>query len=365
MLVLPDLLATAQHAMHTYMTTAPSPTATIIGSAEWLAHRYDPQFDAFHFVAASRDAHDKAMFLTDDYLPGTGNPLIIDRAQAVAAAPPSAPVHFIFHSAYCCSTLLTRAFDIPGISMGLKEPVLLNDIVGWRHRGGSTIEGRRVAMILDQSLHMLGRPFKAGEAVVIKPSNLINPLAPAILGMRQNAQALLLHAPLETYLGSIARKGLWGRHWVRDLLVKLLIEGQIDLGFEQEDYLKLTDIQVAAVGWLAQHALFERILAQFGPERVKTLSSETLMADPATSLRALARHFRQPMNADAIKAIASGPVFTRHSKFGTNFDAEQRNSDRATAMTLYAEEIEKVMIWAGVIAKNAGISFTLQSPLID
>lgn len=350
--------------MHKPMTARPSPTATIVGSAEWLAHRYDPQFDAFHFVAASRDDHRKAMFLTDEYLPDTSKPLIIEREQAIAAAPPSAPVHFIFHSAYCCSTLLARAFDVPGVSMGLKEPVLLNDIVGWRHRGGSTIEGRKIAMVLDQSLHMLGRPFAAGEAVVIKPSNLINPLAPVMLRMRPDAQALLLHAPLETYLGSIARKGLWGRHWVRDLLVKLLIEGQIDLGFEQEDYLKLTDIQVAAVGWLAQHAHFQRLVAQFGPDRVRTLNSEMLMADPARALGALAQHFRLPMDTDAIAAIASGPVFTRHSKFGTDFDAEQRNNDRAEAVTLYAEEIEKVMLWAAVVAGNANIPFALQSPLL-
>ena len=56
--------------------------------------------------------------------------------DVVRAAARPATMHFIFHSAFCCSTVLARAFDIPGIAMGLKEPPIYNDIVGWRHRGG-------------------------------------------------------------------------------------------------------------------------------------------------------------------------------------------------------------------------------------
>lgn len=341
------------------MNALPTDIRHVAARAEWLAHRYDPGHDAFHFVKLSREDHSNATFLTDDHIAGHDKPVVIRRDDALRDAPPSAPVHFIFHSAYCCSTLLARALDIPGVSMGLKEPVILNDIIGWRHRGA---EGRQAAMILDHSLNMLGRPFEPDEATIIKPSNLVNPLAAAMLSLRPDARALLLHAPLEAYLASIARKGMWGRLWVRDLMSKLLRERTIDLGFTPEDYLRLTDIQVAAVGWLVQHAHFIALHKQFG-SRVATLNSEKLIEAPATALAALCRHFQLTVADDAIAEIAAGPVFRRNSKDGSEFERGQRKAEQESGLKLHREEIEMVAAWADTLAQNAGIAMALPAAL--
>lgn len=338
---------------------------TIMQDGAWLAHRYDPVGDAVHFVHVTRAGHDAAPFLTDEYLPRATDPLVMTRADAIALAPPHAPIHFIFHSAYCCSTLLARALDVPGVASALKEPVILNDIIGWRHRqqGDTPLDGRRVAMVLDHAMTLLARPLSAGEAVIVKPSNLINPLAPAMLGLRPASRALLLYAPLDAYLGSIARKGMWGRHWVRDLLVKLLREGAIDMGFSAEDYLGLTDLQVAAVGWLAQHRQFARLVAQFGAERIATLDSDLLTANAVSTLAAVSRHFSLALSAQQIAAISTGPAFARNAKTGDSFAPGQREQDRAAARTVHGEEVEMVTRWAKVVADNAGITFDLPAPL--
>ena len=88
------------------------------------------------------------------------------------------------------------------------------------------------------------------------------------LMLRPQARALLLHAPIEEFLLSVARKGMWCRLWARELLEGLLQEGMVDLGFEPRDYLRQTDLQVAGVGWLAQQMQFHRIARQFGEERI-------------------------------------------------------------------------------------------------
>ena len=258
------------------MAPAPPPPASIARDPAWLAHRYDPGHDAVHFVHVPRAVHRAATFLTDEYLPAGPPPVIVRRGDAMAALPPPGPLHFILHSAFCLSTVLARAFDIPGVAMGLKEPLILNDLCGWRIRGA---ERNRLAAVLGDTLTLLARPFGAGEAVIVKPTNLFNGLATVSLAMRPGARALLLHAPLETYLRSVAKKGMTGRLWVRDLMVKQLQEGLIDLGFEDADYLGMTDLQAAAVGWLAQHALFAALIARF-PDRVRSLDSETLLARP-------------------------------------------------------------------------------------
>lgn len=334
----------------------------IVQNPGWLAHRYDPGHDTVHFIYAAREERARATFLRDEYLNLEGVPAILAHPDAVAAAPAAAPLHFVFHSAFCCSTLLARALDRPGIATTLKEPTILNDIVGWRHLG--SVDGARVAQTLDQTLNLLARPFKCGEAVIVKPSNVVSGLADAIMAMRPTSCALLLHAPLPVYLRSIAKKGIDGRLWVRDLLAKLLGEGIVDLGFTGEDYFRLTDLQAAAVGWLAQHALFERLSTRYGA-RVRTLDSETLLTRPGESISALALLFGLALDEVDVVAILSGPAFTTHSKGGAGFGVAARDAEYRVAADAHSDEIRKVEAWAKAIADTARVPMTLPSGLLD
>jgi hypothetical protein len=339
--------------------TPPSP-AQPAGDACWLAHRYDPEADAVHFLPVARAEHGRATFLTDEHLPPGLSAQVVRRGDAIAAAAPPAPLHFVFHSAYCCSTLLARAVDRPGWAMGLKEPVILNDITGWRRRGG---RGPDMASVLDDALSLLARPFAPGEAVIVKPSTAVNGLAQAMLTLRPKARAILMYAPLRTYLASIAKKGIDGRLWVRTLLTGMLDDRLIDLGFEARDYLGQTDLQVAAVGWLAHQALFRRLVETFGA-RVRTLDSAALLADPGGALRAMAALFGKPLDDAAIAGILAGPAFNTHSKSGAAFDAESRANEHDDAARVHADEIEKVAIWAEVVADRANVSLTPPAPLL-
>jgi hypothetical protein len=125
-----------------------------------------------------------------------------------------------------------------------------------------------------------------------------------------------------------------------------------------------TDLQIAAAGWLAQHALFASLVARFGPERVRTLDSETLVASPPAAIAALAGLFRLPLDAPAIAEIAGGPAFSRHSKFDKPFDARDRRAEHRDATELHRDEIEKVAVWAETVAASAGIAMQLDAPLL-
>ena len=341
--------------------TFPKSVATVVGDAAWIAHRYDPIEDAVHFLPVPRAVQREAIFITDEYLPAGLQPLVVRRSDAMAVAPPSVPLHFVFHSAFCCSTLLARAFDRPGWAMGLKEPMILNDCIGWRRRGGT---GPDMASVLDDILTLLARPLTPGEAVIVKPSNVANALIPAMLTLRPQAHALLLYAPLRTYLASIAKKGMDGRLWVRTLLLGLLDDRLIDLSFSIRDHLGQSDLQVAAIGWLAQQALFEATVARFGADRVRTLDSATLTADPAGVMRALSDLFGLPLSPMALDEIVTGPAFTRHSKLGTTFATDDRRREHHDAATIHADEIEKVSIWTEVVARTMGVAITPPAPLL-
>lgn len=338
------------------MTGVP-PISQILRDAAWLAHRYDPGHDAFHFRHVAREDRAKVPFLTDQHLGEEGAPLILRRSDCNAALEgPRPPLHFLFHSAYCASTMLVQALDRPGVATTLSEPVLLNDMVGWRRRGANPRDHGRV---MDDALAMLGRPHGPGEAVVIKPSNIFNPLARGALMLRPDARAILLHAPLRAFLLSVARKGMWCRLWCRELLEGYLADNFVQLGFEPRDYFRQSDLQVAAVGWLAQQQAFAA-LADWAPDRIATLDSETLTADPADYIAAAMDHFALPGDrSDA----ATHPALTRNSKSGAPFAAGERQDDLAAAEAAYGEEIDQVTGWATAVADQANIPLVLPHAL--
>lgn len=338
------------------MTSAPSVTA-IVGDAAWLAHRYDPGQDVFHFRRIARADRAAVPFLTDACLGTETAPVVLRRSDCFAATEAApAPLHFLFHSAYCASTMLVQALDQPGVATGLSEPVLLNDMVGWRRRGA---DPRTHGRVMHDAMAMLGRPLEPGEAVVVKPSNIFNPLARGALMLRPDARAILLYAPLRAFLLSVARKGMWCRLWCRELLENYLADGYVDLGFEVRDYFRQSDLQVAAVGWLAQQRAFTD-LAAWAPDRIATLDSETLTGAPVATMLAAARHYGLTADPDR---VAAHPALRRNSKSGAAFAPGERQRDLAAAEAAYGEEIDQVVGWATVVADQAGIPMALPQAL--
>lgn len=245
--------------------------------------------------------------------------------------------------------------------MGLSEPVLLNDVTGFRLRGA---QGSGVARAADAALRLLARPYGPGEAVVVKPSNLANPLAELLLALQDEARAVFLYAPLETFLISVVRKGLACRLWVRELLESYLRMGYVDLGFEQSDYFRQSDLQVAAVGWLAQHAHFTRLVGKLGPARIATLDADRMTQDPAAALAAVAGHFGLGLGSGAIAEIVAGPIFGQHSKSGQAFTAADRSAQYAAARAAHGEEIGMVLEWSRQVADAAGLALDPPNPLL-
>ena len=335
---------------------SPNPELTaLLRAPEWLAHRYDESGDHFHFRHVARTAHAAVPFLSDQHL-GPADPVVVARGEVAAALAeaPRRPLHFLFHSAYCASTMLVRLFDQPGRAMGLSEPQLLNDMAGWRRRGAAVPDH---AAVMKLTLDLLARPWPGDAATIVKPSNVTAALAPAMLALHPEAHALLLYAPLKDFLLSVARKGLWCRLWCRELLEGYWQDGFVQLGFEPRDLFRQSDLQVAAVGWLAQQAAFARLAERFGP-RVATLDSVTLTRDPVAAATAAARHYR----LEGL-SFADHPALGRDSKSGADFGPGQRDRDLATAEVAYGDEIAQVVVWAEAVADNAGVKLEGAAPL--
>lgn len=334
---------------------------TILGDAEWLPHRYDELGDTFRFLHLPRKAQRAVTFLTEEHLSNTDKATPVAASAIDRAALPAAPVHFVFHSAYCCSTLVARMFDAPGHAMGLKEPVVLNDMVGWRRRGA---EPQRLASVLDTALALLARPMAGDRAVVVKPSNIVNSLAPAIMGLRPQSRAILLYAPIEDFLSSIAVKGLWGRRWVRQALLGQVQDGVVAQQMSGEELFELTDLQVAGLGWLSHHGIYARLVERFGQDRIKLCDSRTLLEDPQATVARSFAHFELELGEGEAARIAAGPAFTQNSKDRSDYSREDRERQIAATREANADEIAKVADWVRAVAQGAGIDIAPPASLL-
>jgi hypothetical protein len=329
-----------------------------IEDAAWLPFRYDAGAHALKFVHAPREVQRRTTFLDPRFL--TGQPesesipvrdLSVDALRARAG-----PMHFIFHSAFCCSTLAARAFDVPGVSMGLKEPSVLADIAA----SGSASPQRTAA--LSASLDLLSRPLAAGEVQIVKPSNFGNLIMADILRLRPDAKAIVMHSSLEQFLQAIARRDTDGRRFGRMMYVDFNRAAPLGRAAPESQFL-LCDLQIAAKAWVMQAAVLAKSAQEFAP-RVRLLSKDRFLGEPARALFEMARFFGLPLSEAQCAAIVSGGVFSEHAKsLGIRFDANDHARQERGAAASHAKEIAEAAEGIKVAAQVWGAPTALGDTL--
>jgi hypothetical protein len=97
---------------------------------------------------------------------------------------------------------------------------------------------------------------------------------------------------------------------------------------------------------------------------VRSLQSETLVADPRRALTAICALYNLPANAATVDALASGDAFGRNAKDGNAYRATDRTREQVDGATLHADEIDKVLVWAEAVARGAGVALDPPAPLL-
>ena len=263
------------------------------------------------------------------------------------------PASFIFHSGFCRSTLLLRALGVEGKVRGLNEPEILNSLSRLADPSDDLI-----ALVID----LLSRPHSAGAAVVIKPSNFQNRLIPKIMATRKGMRAILLTNALDEFLWAIVRKGLLGRQWGRQTyLVAASYAGQVD-GFAAL-IPGMTDLQVAALGWLLMQNWFETSQGDIGASRAAVLHSSHFDQNRAATIRSSAAHLELGLHECDISAILDGPVFATDAKTGSDYATKEARDIERSRSAVTADEIREVCAWIGELARVSGLAVPLKQTL--
>ena len=338
----------------------------ILADPAWFPEAIDTGRDIIRFARVTRDGLAKTAFLDQRMAPiVTGRTdLRLSEAMKVwksdKSRKPRMPA-FLFHSAFCCSTLLARALDAPGTCLALKEPDILMQLANALRVDEGLKRNPEAAQTLCEFVFgLLARPFTKGERVLVKPTNSANNLIGAV--RKAGAPALILYGDLRSFLVSVIKKGEACKGFVRlQYNIFSLDPGGLS-AIPHRQAMGLTDLQVAALVWRHQMEEFSSHLDM--QSDLASLDFKDLLADTAPTLKAVARQLKLRLTNDQIDAAVSGPVFRQNSKeSGEAYDPETRGQDEAAIEASHRETLDLIVPWANSLTLRREISLPLPRAL--
>src|SRR5262245_25502742 len=301
--------------------------AKIIRDPSWFVEDYDLRAQAFSLVRADRRVVASQPFLDHRWDRSALERVKLPLASVTATIEERAPqpdLHFIWHTSFCCSTLIAEALDAPGQSLSLREPLALVSVADAK-RTGARMKEPQPARLAELAFRLLAR--SSGEQLIVKPSNFANTLAED--GARlSRGKALFLHSDLETFLISLEKGGDPSRKYARRLFSSIAGDSGAILPRPVQEIFLMSDLEIAALAWHMQMAHFRRMASLLGPTRAAFLDCATFLADPAATLSALDRFFALELGKKHLVDAVVGPLLKRHAKDPRYpFDPRQRQME--------------------------------------
>ena len=249
---------------------------------------------------------------------------------------PQTRVGWLFHTSFCCSTLLARMLFCAPHCTALREPLLLRRLADARFADWP------LAGAMELPLRLLARPWHDGATVLIKPTHAALNIATDLLDLRAGERALVLTSRLEDFIVSNIKKTPETHARVRELVARALKA----LGASQPPAAPPDLLCEVALQWAAQALLVGRLLGRFGAARVRVLQERALLADPL-AVSAAANAWLQLGIPDAILAEQAQRAGALHAKAETRpYGLAQREHEASVIRQHYGADIARALRWA-------------------
>lgn len=322
------------------MNAQSSTLEDIIGNPFWFPDNVNFQRNTFGFVKTDRQSLSKLSFLDNRWDRSNLSRVDIPIPAAVPALAksPRPNLNLIWHTAFCCSTLIARCLDAEGINLSLKEPQVLIALAESK-RAGHLAQQPAVS---DTVFKLLAR-HAPNERVLVKPTNAVNNLIPEAL-RAADGRMLFLYSDCKSFLISIAKKGEMGRIFARKLFGLFAADGHPQAKWLWQTLFELSDLQVAAIVWHMQIAEFRR---SRDISMSAALNCDDFLANPRATLDRLNALFDLNFSPSHLDAVASGPLLAQNAKnTSQSFSADRRAAEASTMAKTLGDELDTVIEWS-------------------
>jgi hypothetical protein len=333
--------------MEARMTSA----TEVWASPEWYPVAIDRVSRRIQFVRMSPHMYRASVFLDSRtcHLGETCAVGVGDLLRARSRDPAEAvPVHYIFHTAFCCSTLLARYLESLSHVLVLKEPGLLSHVAVARY--DSQDAWQETATL---TLALLSRTYAANQAISIKASDWCNSIAEFALAANPAATGTFQMVPLRRFVLAVL-KSARRRRWAHARARLARRDAGQTAGLTNVAGATFTDGQAAAFIWLVNVSSCRRLKEGVYSSRVGLLDGEELAARPGPCLkRVIAGSCLHRADAD-LSCLAESFASQTYSKGqGREFDVNTRSSELGQLNDTWGREADAAVSWAmGIDPQN-------------
>lgn len=280
---------------------------------------------------------------------------LADLASSSHEALQSRPPRFIFHTAFCSSTFLSRCLNVEGVSVAIREPQLLLDAANakrlqWRSRT-TNLDFHHLPGL---ALKLLQKHAAATETLVIKPINSVNNIIPELLQITGSGKSLMLYTDVRNFALSSLRKREGGKQTVRSMFDLLRCDFPHLAGLPLTHAIHMTDLRVIITLWRLQIEQAQHALHQFSPDnRMASLYGEELIRNPLKSIKAANQFLELGISSRQIENIVNSGETTVDAKSRTEyFSAEKRKKLYQPLEAFYGDDLDDGLEW--LVRNNPG-----------
>lgn len=320
----------------------------VLGDCCWFPQDYIPLARTMSFVRTDPPSLAQQPFLDHRWNRRGYAQASLTLDSIAGELSPDAPLphlNFIWHTSFCCSTLIASALNVANRNLSLSEPVLLVTAADLK-RAGAYQDGKASPRLTEIALRLLARRPEPHTAITVKPSNFANTLI-RDAARHTTGKSLFLYSDLPSFLLSIAKSGLQLSKYVRRLFFGIVQDDGKPLRWPAADLFQMSDLEIAAIAWHIQIAEFRRSWAELGEGRVASLDCDAFLADPRMALEKLDAFFGYGFGPETIRGIVEGPVLSRHAKLPqAPFNAEQRRIEQQAVRRFLGADLDRIAEWS-------------------
>ncbi len=326
----------------------------VIDSPNFLAYRFDFNTEKVGFLQIERDEIRRVSSLKKEYIDPTRQLIEVRLAElAELATSPcqtlaEKPPRFIFHTAFCSSTFLSRCLDVDGSSISLREPQILLDAANAKR-----LEWRSSTTNLDYrdlprlALALLQKHATTAETLIIKPINSVNNIIPELLKITGPTKSLMLYTDVRNFALSTLRKGEGGKQTVRSMFDLIRCDFPQLANLQLTHTIHMTDLRIIMTLWRLQLEQAEKAVQRYSKEKLmSSLYGDELIDNPLEVLQAANEFLELSISPEQIHKIVNSEGRLIDAKNADEqFSKQKREARYQRLEEFYGDDLSDGLEW--------------------
>lgn len=270
----------------------------------------------------------------------------------------------IFHTAFCGSTILSRAQETVFQSLSLREPDVLATLLNYSLYA-HVRDDLEVAWYR-RVLALLSRRFEQDEPIIVKANDYANPIVSKLLKYQPTFPVLLMYTPLEQFIVSCIKHDL-RKQWISERFQQSVFNikktfGDLDIlnNITPDEFCKM-----AAVYWAYSIAFFIEANKEY-PERIKSLDFNDMLKSPKATVEAFGKWFNLSLRSGINVKYEVNYLLSEYSKNpGQKYSPIERNSEIQAVLAENTDQITQSMAIAKTLLGDKYPEHGLPNALLD